>query len=100
MSETETVEFNEDGELWGAGPMDLTHNLEVYYDVDGILIQEPYYDEESGETHHEAMVHFDGEEYQLLKEYLPIYGHAPSGAVAVLEEDLPSKERVQEMVEA
>jgi|GEM_PF-4550354 len=90
--------FDADGHLWAGGVRDLEGKLDEYYDVVGIRLQAVY--DDGDEVHHEAMVLDDGNDRHLLQDYVPVFGHGPSGATAVDREDLPSKDEVQEAAEA
>lgn len=92
--------FNEDGQVWAGGKRDLQQKLNRHYGVEGIWHNGDYYHEEREEILYEVLTYFDGEEEHFIDDEVRMYGHDPSGAVGIDRESLPSKERVQEVVEA
>lgn len=92
---SESVEFNDDGELWAVDVRELESKLADFYGVDTIALQAVV--EDGDDVHHEAMTLGIGEDSDLLADYVPVFEHAPSGATGVSKDDLPSKAEVQEV---
>lgn len=78
--------FDSDGKAWHASKRELEQMVAGHYDVDGLWLKD------------DSLVYFDGDEEHLVSDDVGLYGHGPSGAVCVREDELPSQGRVETVV--
>lgn len=75
--------FDDEGKAWrGSQPM-LEEALKDHYGVNGLWLTDG------------MLVYFDGDEEHPIADDVGVYGHYESGAVCVLEDELPGKQAVQ-----
>jgi hypothetical protein len=79
--------FDSDGKTWHASKRELEEAVADHYGVDGLWLKD------------DSLVYFDGDEQHVVSDDVGLYGHGPSGAVCVREDELPSQERVETVVE-
>jgi len=91
--------MNEHGQVWDGGPRDLGRLLSRYYGH-RVRLQGDWYHESNDEYLYDVLVYCDGDKNHLVKKDVSVFGHGPSGAAGVEADALPSKERVQQVVDA